>query len=52
MRRHRQIALLGYPGVGKSSIAHHFVYKQFSDVYDPNIKTSKNLILKGKKKNV
>jgi GTPase SAR1 family protein len=46
MRRHRQIALLGYPGVGKSSLAHHFVYKQFSDVYDPNIKTSK------KKKNV
>ncbi len=41
MRRHRQIALLGFPGVGKSSLAHHFVYKQFHNVYDPNIKTSK-----------
>lgn len=40
MRRHRQIALLGSPGVGKSSLAHHFVYKQFHNVYDPNIKTS------------
>ncbi|UJR10878.1 hypothetical protein I4U23_015065 [Adineta vaga] len=40
MRRHRQIALLGYPGVGKSSIAHHFVYSQFYDEYDPNIKTN------------
>lgn len=41
MRKHRQIALLGFPGVGKSSLAHHFVYQHFSDVYDPNIKTSK-----------
>ncbi len=41
MRRHRQIALLGFPGVGKSSIAHHFVYNQFYNEYDPNIKTSK-----------
>ena len=41
MRRHRQIALLGFPGVGKSSIAHHFVYNQFCNEYDPNIKTSK-----------
>lgn len=40
MRRRRQIALLGYPGVGKSSLAHHFVYKQFDTEYDPNIKTS------------
>lgn len=40
MRRHRQIALLGFPGVGKSSLAHHFVYKQFHTQYDPNIKTS------------
>ncbi|CAF1119756.1 unnamed protein product [Adineta ricciae] len=40
MRRHRQIALLGYPGVGKSSIAHHFVYSQFYNEYDPNIKTN------------
>ncbi|CAF1220541.1 unnamed protein product [Adineta steineri] len=39
MRRHRQIALLGYPGVGKSSIAHHFVYQEISNEYDPNIKT-------------
>jgi GTPase SAR1 family protein len=45
MRRHRQIALLGFPGVGKSSLAHHFVYQHFNDVYDPNIKTS-SLILK------
>jgi GTPase SAR1 family protein len=53
MRRHRQIALLGYPGVGKSSLAHHFVYKQFSDVYDPNIKTSKRkkIFLRKKKEN-
>ena len=43
MRKHRQIALLGFPGVGKSSLAHHFVYQHFSDVYDPNIKTSKIL---------
>jgi GTPase SAR1 family protein len=41
MRRHRQIALLGFPGVGKSSLAHHFVYKHFNNEYDPNIKTSK-----------
>ena len=40
MRRHRQIALLGFPGVGKSSLAHHFVYKHYSNEYDPNIKTS------------
>ncbi|UJR34892.1 hypothetical protein I4U23_027670 [Adineta vaga] len=40
MRRHRQIAILGYPGVGKSSLAHHFVYKQYHDEYDPNIKTN------------
>ena len=40
MRRHRQIALLGFPGVGKSSLAHHFVYKQFYNEYDPNIKTN------------
>ena len=40
MRRHRQIALLGFPGVGKSSLAHHFVYKNYSNEYDPNIKTS------------
>ena len=40
MRRHRQLALLGFPGVGKSSLAHHFVYKQFDNQYDPNIKTS------------
>jgi len=39
MRRHRQIALLGFPGVGKSSLAHHFVYKQFVKDYDPNIRT-------------
>ncbi|CAF3004203.1 unnamed protein product [Rotaria socialis] len=42
MRRHRQIALLGFPGVGKSSLAHHFVYKQFYNEYDPNIKTNLN----------
>ncbi len=52
MRRHRQIALLGYPGVGKSSLAHHFVYKQFSDVYDPNIKTSKKEFFWEKKKKI
>ena len=40
MRRHRQIALLGFPGVGKSSLAYHFVYKNFTNEYDPNIKTS------------
>jgi hypothetical protein len=40
MRLDRQIALLGFPGVEKSSIAHHFVYKQFHHEYDPNIKTS------------
>jgi small GTP-binding protein len=40
MRRHRQIALLGFPGVGKSSLAHHFVYKQFYTEYDPSIKTN------------
>lgn len=40
MRRHRQIALLGFPGVGKSSLAHHFVYKHYYNEYDPNIKTS------------
>jgi small GTP-binding protein len=40
MRRHRQIALLGFPGVGKSSLAHHFVYKHFYNEYDPNIKTN------------
>ncbi|CAF1150059.1 unnamed protein product [Rotaria magnacalcarata] len=40
MRRHRQIALLGFPGVGKSSLAHHFVYKQFYNDYDPSIKTN------------
>jgi small GTP-binding protein len=40
MRRHRQIALLGFPGVGKSSIAHHFVFNQFYDGYDPNIRTN------------
>ena len=45
MRKHRQIALLGFPGVGKSSLAHHFVYQHFSDVYDPNIKTSKSFFL-------
>ena len=41
MRFHRQVALLGFPGVGKSSLAHHFVYKEFYNEYDPNIKTSK-----------
>lgn len=40
MRRHRQIALLGYPGVGKSSLAHHFVYQRVNQDYDPNIKTN------------
>jgi len=40
MRRTRQIALLGFPGVGKSSLAHHFVYQHFNNEYDPNIKTS------------
>ena len=45
MRRHRQIALLGFPGVGKSSLAHHFVYKQFHTEYDPNIKTSSSISL-------
>ncbi|CAF1006765.1 unnamed protein product [Rotaria sordida] len=40
MRRHRQIALLGFPGVEKSSLAHHFVYKHFYNEYDPNIKTN------------
>ncbi|CAF3796842.1 unnamed protein product, partial [Rotaria sordida] len=43
MRRHRQIALLGFPGVGKSSLAHHFVYKQFYNEYDPNIKNKSSL---------
>jgi GTPase SAR1 family protein len=42
MRLHRQIALLGFPGVGKSSLAHHFVYKHFYNEYDPNIKTSES----------
>jgi len=40
MRRNRHIALLGFPGVGKSSLAHHFVYKHFYNEYDPNIKTN------------
>ncbi|CAF0821701.1 unnamed protein product, partial [Didymodactylos carnosus] len=39
MKRHRQIALLGYPGVGKSTIAGQFVYKAFLEEYDPNIRT-------------
>jgi GTPase SAR1 family protein len=46
MRRHRQIALLGFPGVGKSSLAHHFVYKQFYNEYSPSIKTSKSILNK------
>ncbi|CAF4190172.1 unnamed protein product, partial [Rotaria sordida] len=44
MRRHRQIALLGFPGVEKSSLAHHFVYKHFYNEYDPNIKTKLTII--------
>ncbi|CAF1024532.1 unnamed protein product [Rotaria sordida] len=44
MRRHRQIALLGFPGVEKSSLVHHFVYKHFYNEYDPNIKTKLTII--------
>ncbi|CAF1351873.1 unnamed protein product [Didymodactylos carnosus] len=43
--RWRQISLLGYPGVGKSTLVGQFVYKTFFKEYYPNVESQYDLLV-------